>query len=371
MAPAPEQSRRGFVGGLVGGLIGAIVILAILAATGWGARWLVRPDTAMQDRLAKVESAAGDQAMTAAQLESVEGKLAGLDQKLEALAQQPAPAAAPVDLAPLQKELADQRQAVQQSLDRLGQQVAKVAADKVDLGPVEQRLAALDQEAQTLGKTADERAARLDALGRQVAALEAGAKAAAASAAAAQADLAKVKDASTKAQTLAAGLVDLAAAVDRGETLAAPLDRLNGLDSDDQEVKAALATLATHRDQPVPSRADLRASLVGLAPAIASGCAPPEASDSWVEQARRNLQGLVSVQETGSAEGAARAGVEQATDALDKGDLPGAISAMQPLADGGNEAAAKWVASARDRSEALAAVGKLRAHLDALLTLAG
>ena len=52
-------------------------------------------------------------------------------------------------------------------------------------------------------------------------------------------------------------------------------------------------------------------------------------------------------------------------------DLPGAVAALKPLADGGNEAAKAWIDSANQRLAAVGAVDTLRQQLKTMLVRQG
>ena len=63
--------------------------------------------------------------------------------------------------------------------------------------------------------------------------------------------------------------------------------------------------------------------------------------------------------------------VQGASQALLQQDLPGAVAALKPLADQGNEPGQAWIASAEQRLDAAAAVERLREHVKTMLAQQG
>ncbi|HET6469385.1 MAG TPA: hypothetical protein VFG43_13510 [Geminicoccaceae bacterium] len=350
-------------------------------------------------------------------LDGVDGALRALDQRLQELGAQPALEGTPqVDLgalqtgqqnleaalAAVQADLAQQRQLADAGLAELraaGGELAQaleqlrgeVAAQRDALGPLGQRLDGLDQ-------TLAAQAQRDEALAGQLAAVEqrvAGAEEAVRNElqglrgevqaalqtlqsgfgsqlqslqAGFRSELQEVKDAATTAQAMALVLTDLGTAIDEGQPVAAPLDRLAPLATDDPTVAGAVSTLERFREQGVPTRAALRARLDELEQAIAADRPPPPA-DSWLGQARQNLTGLVTVREADPVTTTTELAIEAARTALDQDNVTAAAQALRPLAESGNAAAQAWIASAEDRLAAEAAFAALRSHLETVLTL--
>jgi hypothetical protein len=383
---AGTVARTALVTGLIGGLAAAAVLILVLRATGW----LAQPDEALLARL-----------------EAAEGRALGVEQRLAAIEARPPPEPPPpVDLAPLRAEL-------QQGLATAAEGVAKVegslsgltsrldglagelaelrgraealtaagdelrgrveavarAADeqravlaglaaRADLeaaagrlGAVEARLAALDDGvASRLGAVESEVSQRLAALEGEVGAL--------------RDQLVGVGRAATRVARGAMALVEMEAVLASGGSLQEPLVPLREVAADDAVLGGVVAELEPVAAEGVPTLAELRARLAALAPEptpAAGGVAV--GGPEWLGKTLENITGLVEVREVHTE----RAAVDAALDALDRGDLPAAIAAIEPLAQAGNGEAAAWVAAAGRRVAAETAVGRLRTHLAALV----
>lgn len=115
------------------------------------------------------------------------------------------------------------------------------------------------------------------------------------------------------------------------------------------------------------------AELAGRLDEIERSLAPASqaAPGDWVAQMRENLSGLVTVQPVGGEAVPGQRAVRTARQALLDQDLGGAVAALTPLAEQGNQAAAAWVDAARKRLEAQAAVEALRSQVKTLLVRQG
>lgn len=94
-------------------------------------------------------------------------------------------------------------------------------------------------------------------------------------------------------------------------------------------------------------------------------------ADDWLARTRENLEGLVNLHAADAEAVPGQNAIQGATQALLQQDLAGAVTALQPLADQGNAAAQAWVASARQRLDATAAVGTLLEQVKTILAQQG
>lgn len=361
VAPAAQSSSRGVIGGAVAGAVAALVVGYGLYAAGW----LDRSDPTLPARIGALESRLSDLVSSAG----------GLDQRVTAVEQRPVPT--PPDLAPLEQAttrlgaedaalrdtLAKQasaaemaRQALDQGLRELrettsglslslAEQRARIdtlAAQRPDLQPLTDGLKAAQA-------TLTDQGARLADLAARVGGLED--------------TLAGARKAATDSKRLAVALVELDRAFAAGEPLATSLEPFASL-AGDPAVGGPLAKLQPLRSDGPPTVADLQAALAAERPRIVEAIRYQGAS-GWVGQVTQNLAGLVDLHRVDDGKAPASAELDAAAEALARGDVSAAVTAMQPLADAGNAAAADWLAQARQRLEGLEAVDGLRAYLTA------
>ena len=100
--------------------------------------------------------------------------------------------------------------------------------------------------------------------------------------------------------------------------------------------------------------------------------AVPEAAPSdWLGRTRENLSGLIDLHPADEESVPGENAVGAAKQALLLQDLPGAVAALKPLAEQGNEPAKAWIAAAEQRLSAAAAIETLRQHLKTTLARQG
>ena len=160
------------------------------------------------------------------------------------------------------------------------------------------------------------------------------------------------------AATLLTDIGELREALLTAAPYAAVLAAVEARAGDDPAIAEALANLASHAATGVPTVAKLRAEFVGLAPAIVRAAKAPE-EGSWVDQTVANLQALWTVRCVGEAaqcDTATEAIVAHAEAKLDDDELADAIEAIEALEGGSAATAADWLARARARLDAEAAL---------------
>ncbi|HZU87878.1 MAG TPA: mitofilin family membrane protein [Stellaceae bacterium] len=175
-----------------------------------------------------------------------------------------------------------------------------------------------------------------------------------------------------KEAALALSLLQMRERVDAAQPFAAPYDAFAALARDRPALLAAAAPLAPLAHGGVPSRAALARDLSHLAGAIATARpAPPvgprEGGD-WGARVLDQLRRLVIVRRLDGGDRApARAAVDRAESDLARGDLAAAVATLQTLSGPAAAAAQPWLAAARRRLEAEAALARLQRMLAAAI----
>ncbi len=282
------------------------------------------------------------------------------DSRLGAVEKRPAPPSVDTD-------------AINSALNALGRRLDQLeAAAKPDLGPIragmqqlEQRLAGI--EAQSASRMASDTAAskdmqqELSRLGKvdgdladRMAALEREAR--------------SQNQAELRADGMLALLLgQMREAIEQARPFPTEFDAFTRL-AQGSDLAVAAQPLAEPARNGVASRAVLVKDLAELAGRMAVA-SEPEAKSDWREQTLARLRGLVTIRRidgsshTGS-DGGSNGAVGTAQAALARGDLAGAVAALEPLTGAEAEAARPWLLMARERLAAEKALD----HVQALLT---
>ncbi|MFO1069283.1 MAG: hypothetical protein U1E14_12240 [Geminicoccaceae bacterium] len=378
------RERSSLLPGLVGGVLASVAVIALAHYSGW----LNRPDIVLAQRVAALESLPPQVAGTASQVSGVEAGLGQIGDRVAALEARPEAAPPPeVDLSPLRSDIAGLREAqagvteqLQQDRTSLEALTAKVDNGLKELTETTGGLAlSLSEQRSRLDTVAGEvkalqgQKADLEPLSARIAASEAAVDAGNARAADLEARLASLEGAlaaakldSAQTARLALAVVELDGALDAGDPLAAALQPFGELAANDASLAAPVQQLEVFAGSGAPTVQALQARLADLAPKIAAAAAGSP-GDDWVAETARNLANLVNLRQVGADEAAIRTALQNAEASLARGDVRGAVTAMQPLADAGNPGAADWLALARQRLEADSAVERIRAYLAARL----
>jgi hypothetical protein len=159
-------------------------------------------------------------------------------------------------------------------------------------------------------------------------------------------------------------LLQMREAVERARPFPTAYSAFKAL-SRDPELVAAAEPLAAAAQNGVASRSALGERLADLAGQIATATEPPPQSD-WGAQALAQLRGLVTIRRIdGASQSAPEAAVSSAQTALARGDLAGAVSALEALTGANAEAARPWLQMARERLSTEIALDRLQALLTA------
>ncbi len=155
---------------------------------------------------------------------------------------------------------------------------------------------------------------------------------------------------------LAVAAGQLETALDSGGPYGGALDGLLALADGDEAIKNAAGTLHSWAKTGVPTLADLSHRFAVMAPELRAPAAAPK-NGGWVDTLRAKVLSLVNLRPVGK--GGESSPVTRAERALARNDLAAAVHAL----DGLPGPAIPWLAEARNRLAADAAVSAVRARI--------
>ena len=164
---------------------------------------------------------------------------------------------------------------------------------------------------------------------------------------------------------------NLETALETGQPFRPTVEILDQLGQGDEVVSGAVAKLEPMAAEGVPTSAELARRLDEVQSSLSAPEAGAQERQDWLARTQENLRGLVNLHPAGEEAVPGEDAVQAASRALEQQDLQGAVAALQPLAERGNEQAQAWLATARNRLDALAAVETLREHVKTMLTQQG
>jgi hypothetical protein len=164
---------------------------------------------------------------------------------------------------------------------------------------------------------------------------------------------------------------NLETALETGQPFRPTVEILGQLGQGDEVVSGAVAKLEPMAAEGVPTSAELARQLDEVEGSLSAPEAGAQERQDWLARTQENLLGLVDLHPAGEEAVPGEGAVQAASEALERQDLQGAIAALQPLAERGNEQAQAWLATARNRLDALAAAETLREHVKNMLTQQG
>ena len=210
--------------------------------------------------------------------------------------------------------------------------------------------------------TSPETEAALQTLREQVAKLSDDLAAANARAAKLDLQVANAGDQGRGERALLLALANLRIAMSGSTPYASELATVQAVAGDRTDVKEALAALSDGAAAGMPSTARLAARFDrDVAPAILRAATKSESTD-WGDQILARLRRLVVIRRVGpgaTGDDPTEDAVARAEASLRAGDLTGAIAALGKLSGASAEAAAPWLASAKQRLAAETALTKL------------
>jgi hypothetical protein len=167
-----------------------------------------------------------------------------------------------------------------------------------------------------------------------------------------------------KEAALLVALLQMRERLDAATPFAVPYAAFLALAQDRPELLAAAKPLAAPAQDGVASRAALARDLARLAGPIATA-RPPAAADDWSGRMLDQLRRLVTIRRIGGGHKTPpEAAVEQAQADLARGDLAAAVQAIETLSGPSATAAQPWLAKARRRLAAEAALTDLQQKLE-------
>jgi uroporphyrinogen-III synthase len=332
--------------------------------------------------------------------EDARARLTALESELAELKARPAPdnSAALQDMQTAITAQAAEIEALQADLAKLAAAPDPDPAPTVDLGPLQQRLDALDARVESLaampppssGGTGEGNSETVNALRAQVAKVAQELAGIGEN----QATIAAMTKANAELQQTVAALTSRLAALEENagdvraqrrqeakvialSQLAADLRQGGGYDDSlraaqtlaagDAELTAILDPLAGQAAAGAPTLARLRQRFEQVAPEIVrAGIA--DAGGDWLDKTANRLASLITIRRVGEVAGdSVEAVVARAESRLGNGDLAAAVDQLEALEGAPARAAEGWLAAARERLAAEAAADKLQARITALV----
>jgi hypothetical protein len=169
-----------------------------------------------------------------------------------------------------------------------------------------------------------------------------------------------------RAAAMVVAIGDVDRSIAKAEPFETALESLRALGQDDPSVSSSLQALQPMAAKGVPTLLDLKASFGAVGSQILLA---EEGNATLADQVSDNLFGIINMRPAGAeVEGDdSRAIVARAQAKLSAGDLEGTIVELDALSEAAAERASGWVADAKARLAADAAIADLRAHAQSLL----
>jgi hypothetical protein len=340
----------------------------------WGARPAVSPDeyAALGARVASVEKAAARPPLDEDAIKQQLATLAGRADRLESavntrLAEiENRPASPDLDIAAINSTkdaLARRIDALEAARQTDAQEGAGVAATQTALQELERRVDGIQSQ---LSARADGQAAELQKTNQEISRLGAAVSGISRRVPALERQVQSQAGTERKAATQALLLLQMREAVEQARPFPAEYTAFKAL-AEDPQIAAVAEPLAGAARNGVASRTVLNKRLNELAGQIATAAEPAAESD-WAAQALARIRGLVTIRRIdGASQTGPEAAVGAAQAALARGDLAGAVTALEGLTGASANAARPWLEMARERLSVERALDQLQQHLIARL----
>ncbi len=255
--------------------------------------------------------------------------------------------------------------------------LVRIAALETKLAGFEKTIAGAEQRITEDAGKAAETSAAIESLARRLRSVEGGMVTAAGLAgriAALEKDIEALRrvapggPSASRGVVLLLGAVELRGAISRGAPFAAEITALKQAFAGDAPVMAALASLSKSASAGVPSHDDLARRLELLAPRLLRAAKRP-ADGGWIKETWARISALVVIRPTGGDVVGDQPGavLARAEAKLALGDLDGAVGEVERLRGPAAAAAGDWLAAARARRGAKAAIAALSARAADLL----
>lgn len=345
-SPAPSarpEAKRGGLGAVAAGLIGGAIALAGAGGLQY-AGLLGAPGGSVSNGVA--DQIADLRAQFTALKNAGDGgtgmKIDGLSKALDEIK---------ADVTALQQANAGggDKAALSALSDKVGEIEKTVAAlgqdgnaAPVDLGPINEKLAALDALVKSAGDASTTQEGRLTTLEQSVSQLSARVDA--------QASQPKI--------ALAIAASGLKAALDRGAPFAAELDTFAAITPDAPQ----LAALRAYAEKGVPTRAEIAAGMDGAANAMVAAAEPTDADAGFFQRLMSSAESLVKVRPIGAVEGkGVPETVARMEVAVSQGDYAKALAEYDTLSEPAKAAGADFAGRLKARLD-------VEAQVDALIS---
>ncbi|WP_088559632.1 hypothetical protein [Arboricoccus pini] len=229
-------------------------------------------------------------------------------------------------------------------LDGLDAQVAKLPTSQPDVGPLRKDVSALEENMTALQQSVQGMSGQLSSFDERLTA---------------------VQNVVQRGSALQLAVEDAARALREGGSVADPAARLKALANDDAGLAQAADALNSADGKGIVSIASLRQQLDAIEPPTVGEA--PAAATGWLGGITANVSKLVDVRGIDTRRDAIRQALDQARIRLADGDLAAARDAVAPLARDQLAGAAAWVAAADNRLQAEQAIASARQRVDAII----
>ena len=324
--PAPAKGRRAAVVAVLSGV--AIVIGALVVWSQWWPQSAPAPEQPQASRPGPPSAPARPVApspttsdkVLLARIDALEAKLAGFEKTIAGTEQR------------IMEDAGKAAAETSATLDVLARRLRSVEAEMVTAAGLAGRIVALEQDIQALRRAAPG------------------------------------GPSASRGVALALGAVELRDAIGRGAPFAAEIAALKQVFAGDGRVMAALASLSKSARRGVASHDDLARRLELLAPRLLRAAKRP-ADGGWIGETWARISALVVIRPTGGDVVGDKPGavLARAEAKLALGDLDGAVGEVERLRGPAAAVAGDWLAAARARLGAKAAIAVLSARAADLL----
>ncbi len=347
-APPPAAASRGSGsgrgGGFIAGILGGVLVLALATAAAYLTRdrWIPPLAGMLAQHLPPSPGQNEDRVRVAESVNTLKSETADVRSQVSASTNR---------LASLQQELESLRQEVDQAAAKAREPQQAAQAPQPAQPDISQPLEDIDQRLSQL----EVGSGRLSAVEQQLDTL--------------QSSLSQVRssvsDAGEQARRPAATVLavnQLAEALDRTGGYAQQLETVRAIAGDDAALTGPIDQLGQWADTGLAGFGELRARFPEMARSVAQTDYQREGG-SWFDSVTNRLTSLVTVRKVGDAAlaaGGTDAALTQAEDALQAGNLGGAVKALEGLQGASADAASAWLKQAQDRLAAEKALADLR-----------
>lgn len=348
--PAAEATRRGGMGMLAAGIVGGVIALAGAAglqyAGVFGAPVDETAGNADNAQIVDLQAKVAELAMekndgtAAGQIDGLSAELGEVKSELASLKSAAAAADTGIKSGEALAALTQRVDQLASAVDALGEAARKEPAD---LGPLNEKLAALEQQMRTAGESVDNNQGRLAVLEQSLATLTGKIEA--------QADQPKI--------ALAIAASALKSAVERGAPFSAELETFAAISPDAPQI----APLRAHAEKGVTPRSEIAAGAGAAADAMVAADNPVDENAGLMRRLMASAESLVKVRPIGAVEGA---GVPETVARLEaaanSGDYGKALAEYGTLPEPVKAAGADFAAKLKARLEAETEVDALVAR---------